>query len=186
MAKLRILLPSLGLAALILNGCIITQAQVFANFPLPSPFTIDSTTDPFERVVVDLNTIPEYNEHKDKLKGLSDVAIVGTFTNLADSLGAVEVWITHDPTNYLTIGQVTSGATKLWGPGTIGASGTATASRTIGWDESAGLFNAAGKKILIDEALGDGTLTLYMFGTAANYQIRVENGNIILTLTGGV
>ena len=183
MSKLRILLPSLGLAALILNGCIITQAQVFANFPLPTPFTIDSTTDPFERVSVDLNTISEYNDHKDKLKGLSDVAIVGTFTNEAGPAGAVEVWITADPTNYLTIGQVTSSATKLWGPGTIGA---APDSRTIGWDESAALFNAAGKKILIDEALGDGTLTLYMFGTAANYQIRVENGNIILTLTGGV
>jgi len=183
MAKLRILLPSLGLAALILNGCIITQAQVFANFPLPSPFTINSVSDPFEMVFVDLNTVSEYNDHKDQLKGLSDVAIVGKFTNVSGPAGAVEVWITPDASSFLTVDQVKAGATLLWGPGTIGA---APASRTIGWDESAGLFNAAGKKILIDEALGDGTLTLYMFGTAANYQIRVENGNIILTLTGGV
>ena len=48
MSKLRILLPSLGLAVLILNGCIVTQAQVFANFALPSPFTINSASDPFE------------------------------------------------------------------------------------------------------------------------------------------
>ena len=183
MSKLRILLPSLGLAALIVNGCIITQAQVFANFALPSPFTINSVSDPFERVLVDLNTISEYSDHKDKLKGLSDVAIVGTFTNVAGPAGAVEVWITADATNLTTVDAVKSGATLLWGPGTIGA---APASRTIGWDESAALFSAAGKKMLNDEALGDGTLTLYMFGTAADYTILVENGNIILTLTGGV
>ena len=33
---------------------------MFANFALPNPFTIDSITDPFERVRIDLNTIQDY------------------------------------------------------------------------------------------------------------------------------
>jgi hypothetical protein len=182
MIKLRVLLPSLGLVALLVGGCFITQAQVFAHFALPNPFTIDSSNSPTERVLVDLNTVKEYVDHKDKLEGLSDLAVVGTFMNLSGQAGSVEVWITPDQTNLSSIAEIQSSATKLWGPRSIGAVSTVK----IGWDESAQLFNAAGKKILIDEALGDGTFTLYTIGSTGVYNIQVNDGQLILTIDGGV
>lgn len=181
MKNLRTLLLATGLCAAMATGCLITSGQIFATFDLPNPFTVDATSD-FERVLVDLNTIDEYEEHKDKFKGLSDLAIVGTFTNTAGTGGAVEVWITAGNTNLADPAAIRAGATKLWGPGSIGA---APATRVVGWDESAKLFNAAGKKMLIDEAKGDGTFTLYALGTGAA-TIRVDNGALILTISAGI
>ena len=54
----------------------------------------------------------------------------------------MEAWITADPTNYLTVTQVKANATQLWGPGNIAGNET----RVIGWDESAALFHAAGRR----------------------------------------
>jgi hypothetical protein len=183
MNRFRVALLGLGLGALTLTGCFITQAQIFAHFAFPPTFTINSATDPFERIVVDLNTIDEYEEHKDKLNSLSDFAVVGTFVNESGPAGGVEVWVTREITNYTSVGQVTANAVKLWGPGAIGAS---PSTRTIGWDDSAALFNAAGKALLLEEAKGDGELTLYTFGTAGVYDIRVENGFLVLTLNAGI
>lgn len=183
MQKLRIILLGMGLGALVLTGCFITQAQIFAHYELPNPFTIDSSSDPFERIPFDLATNDDYAEHKDKLNSVADFAVVGTFVNEEGPAGGVEVWITPDLTNYGSVAEVTENATKLWGPGTIGA---APSTREIGWDDSAALFNAAGKAILLREAKGDGTFTLYAFGTAGTYRIRVEQGFLILTLNAGI
>ena len=177
------LLLALGLA-LAVPGCIITSAQVLTHFALPNPFTIDSsTTDHSERVPVDLTTLGEYNKHKDELKGLTDLAIVGTFTNVSGPAGGVSVYIV--PSLDLPAGgapSIPAGAVLLWGPATIGAS---PASRVIGWDESAGLFHKAGKDLLIQEVKGDGQFTLYTTGTAGTYSIRVDNGQLILVLDAG-
>jgi hypothetical protein len=178
----RWLLASLAVAAVGASGCIITSAQILAAFDLPNPFTINSTTDPFERVLVDLNTIEDYADNKDKLKGLTDFAVLGTFVNESGPAGGVEVWVTADNTNYTSVGEVTTNGTKLWGPGQIGASGTAEGTVTLSWDDSAALFTSAGKTIVINEANGDGAFTLYTFGTAGLYQIRVDNGSLVLVL----
>jgi len=138
MLKPRILLPSLGLCALIVNGCLITQAQVFASFVLPSPFTINSTGSPYQRVLVDLNSVSDYKDHKDNLKGLSDVAVVGKFTNLAGPAGNVEVWITPDNTSYSSISEVKAHGTLMWSSG-IGPTGSVT---DMTWDESAKIGRA--------------------------------------------
>ena len=184
MKNFRLLLALSGLCALLTTGCIIISGQIFAHFALPNPFTIDSSGSTFERVGVDLNTIDEYEEHKDKIKGLSDAALVGKFTNVGGEAGGVEVWITAGATNLPDVNAVKTSATKLWGPGTLPAGVGAV--RTIGWDESAKLFTAAGKKMLIDEAKGDGQFTLYTFGTAGTYEIRVDGGALILTISAGM
>jgi hypothetical protein len=72
----------------------------------------------------------------------------------------------------------------LWGPGTIGATG---ATSTIGWNDSARLFSAAGKAILLHEAKGDGEFTLYTIGTPGSSNvIRVEKGFLILVIGAGI
>jgi hypothetical protein len=181
--NLRVILPGLALAALTLGGCFITSGQIFVHYALPNPFTI-AGADGFERVSVDLSTVKDYQDNKDKLKDITDIAVVGTFTNQAGTGGGVEVWITPDATNLGDPAAITAGATKLWGPGAIGATGSSV---TIGWDESAKLFNPAGKAILLQEAKGDGQFTLYAIGTPGSVNtILVENGGLILTIAAGL
>jgi hypothetical protein len=183
MKNVRVLAALAGLCAVLATGCIIVSGQIFAHYDLPNPFTIDGA-DGFERELVDLNTIDEYDEHKDKLKGLSDLAVIGKFTNENGPGGIVEVYITAGNTSLADPAAIRAGAVKLWGPGTIGATGSSV---VIGWDESAALFNAAGKKILIDEALGDGEFTIYTIGSPnVDNTIRVDGGALILTLSAGM
>lgn len=181
--NLRLILPGLALLALTATGCWITSAQIFAHFDLPNPVTINGA-DGWERVYVDLNTISDYADNKDKLKTISDLAVVGTFRNTGGVGGGVEVYITPGNTSLGSRAAITAGSTKLWGPGSIGATGDV---RTIGWDESAALFDAAGKAILLAEAKGDGEFTIYTIGSAGTINlIRVENGGLILVLGAGL
>jgi hypothetical protein len=171
-----------ALAALGVTGCFITSGQILAHFALPDPFTINGA-DGYERIYVDLNTISDYKDNKDKLKTISDLAVVGKFTNTSGPGGGVVVYITPGNTSYTSTTEIAT-ATKLWGPGTIGATGSV---RTIGWNESAGLFTAAGKKMLINEAKGDGEFTLYTIGTPGTSNvIRVDKGFLILVIGAGI
>lgn len=182
----RWLLASLAVAAVGASGCVLTSAQILASFDLPNPFTINAATNAFERVLVDLSTIEDYADNKDKLKDVRDFAVLGKFTNEAGPAGSVEVWITAGNTNYATPGEVTSSATKLWGPLTVGAAGTAGATVQMNWNDSAALFTSAGKTLLINEAKGDGEFTLYVMGTTGVYQIQVQNGVLVVLLDAGL
>ncbi len=184
MKSMRWILPGLALAALLGNGCIIVSAQIFANYALPS-VAIDNTGTPDQvfKQDVDLSTVSDYTKNKDKLKGLSDLAVVGKFSNQSGPAVAVEFWITPSTTAFTTGTAVKAGATKLWGGLSLGA---ASATRTVGWDESAKLFNSAGKKILIDETLGDGKFTLYALVTGPGPNlVHVDNGQILLVIDAG-
>ena len=186
MKKNRLLLLGLALVALAglaATGCFITSAQVLAHFALPNPFTINGA-DGWERVDIDLSTNKDYKDNKSKLKDIVDLAVVGTFTNTSGPGGGVEVWITPNNTNLQGPTAIRAGAIKLWGPGSIGATGSV---HNVGWNESATLFTAAGKKMLIDEAKGDGQFTLYTIGTPASTNvIQVKDGNLILVLAAGI
>jgi len=178
----------LALAAVLSNGCVLTSAQILTHYDLPNPVIIDSS-DGWAKVDVDLNDISDYSKHKDKLKGLADLAILGTFSNEINPTpaGTVTVYITAGFTNYGSPGEITANALKLWGPATIGANPSATQTVTIDWNTSAALFNTAGKQALIDEAKGDGQFTIYTVGSAgATYQIKIKNGKLVLVLDGGV
>jgi hypothetical protein len=188
MSRLRIALLSLALGALTMPGCIITQANVLAEYDLPNPFTIGpAPAQPLLREAVDLNTISEYTDHKDELEGLSDLAVVGRFRTVIGTGGSLELWITADDTNFTTYGQVTAGATKLWGPASIGAAGTPAGTVVIGWDESAKLFDKAGKDLLVKEVKGDGKFTAYIVSAGATTQtFEVQDGAILLVISGGI
>lgn len=180
------LLLALGLVALVAlgaAGCFLTSAQVLAEFALPNPFTIDGA-DGYERIAVDLNTIDAYQEHKEKLEAIHDYAMVGKFTNVSGTGGGVVFYITPGSTNLTSPAEIVAGATKLWGPGAIGATGDV---RTLGWDASAALFTPAGKKILLTEAKGDGEFTLYSIGSPGSSNvIQVDKGYLVLVLGAGI
>src|SRR5439155_18858753 len=94
MRSCRRVFPVLALAALVASGCFVATGQVLVEVGLTSPFTIDSSSNHFARIFVDLNTIPDYATHKDSLKGLNDFALIGKFTNMSGPAGALEVWVT--------------------------------------------------------------------------------------------
>ncbi len=187
MKNLRWMLPGLALAALLSNGCLITSTQVLAHYNfIENPININPPGTPLWVEHVDLSSIPEYKKHKDKLKGLSDIAVVGKFTNLVGPAGSVELWMTPGTTNLATYAAVTGagGATRLWGPGSLGA---AVTSRTVGWNESAKLFTAPGKAMLIDQILHGGVFTVYVLSTGnAGNSIQIDDGAIILVIAAGI
>jgi hypothetical protein len=180
MKNLRWMLPGLALAALLGNGCIIISTQIFTHFALDNPISINPPGTPVYWQPVDLNTVSDYSSNVAKLKGLSDIGILGTFTNLSGPGGEVEVWITPGATHFTTYAGVIAGATLMW-KNSVGA---APATKVVDWKESSASFKAAGKTILIDEVLHGGVFTLYIVssGNVAN-QFKVDNGVVELVIS---
>ena len=178
-----ILALGMGLA---LPGCILTSGQIQIHFDLDTVNAIAETNITGE--TVDLNTEQEYADNKDKLKGLTDVAVLGQFTNLGSSAINVEVWMTPGTTSYTTDAQLKADATakKVWGPFSLGASGSSTATQIVDWNESAALFSQAGKDALLAEAKGDGIFTLYAIAAAGSYSFSITKGVIVLVMDVGV
>ena len=186
MKRRQLLGFGLALVMLAASSCILISAQILTHFSLPNPFTIDSSLiDHAARIPVDLSVDvgKDYTDNKDKLKDIGDFAILGKFTNVNGPAGGVLVYITPD-----LVGPpggapgIPSNAVLLWGPGKIGPTGSV---RTIGWDESAALFHPAGKALLLSEVKGDGQFTLYATGSAATFDIRVDDGLVVLLLDAG-
>jgi len=65
---------ALGLG--LLPGCILTSGQIQINFDLPN-FTANSVTG-IDGTTIDLNSQSEYQDNKEKLKDLSDLAVLGS------------------------------------------------------------------------------------------------------------
>jgi len=178
MKNLRWIVPAL-LLAVAAPGCVLVSGQFLIDFNLDN-FTT-STDTAVTREDVDLTTKSDYQDHKDELKGLSDVAVLGKVTNNGATAIGVEVWMTAGPTTYLTPGQVTAGGTKLWGPFNLAAG----ASKQVGWDESAKLFTSAGKALLLNEIKGDGQFTIYAIANTGTYTFTVDNGVLALVIDFG-
>jgi hypothetical protein len=179
MKNLRWILPCLALV-LFAPGCILTSGQITIDFDLPNIDATSSTGIVGEQI--DLNDNSDYNDHKDKVKDIADFAVLGTFNNTGGTDVDVEVYMTKDLTTLTDASVIKSTGIKLWGPLKVPTGG----SKTIDWDGSAALFQAAGKKALLDEAKGDGTFTLYAVGAAGTYQFNVQNGKLLLVIDVGI
>lgn len=184
MKTLRFALPLLALAGLLSSGCILTSAQIMATYDLPNPFTVVNTS-ALQKVDVDLNTIGDYADNKDKLKDVADLALLGKFINKTGSpaLG-VNVYITPGVTNHADAASVIADPTavKVWGSFNLPAGASTT---VINWDDSAALFGS-GKSALINEIKGDGKFTLYAVCTTGTYNIEIQNGALVVVLDGGM
>jgi hypothetical protein len=177
-----VLVLGMGLAA---PGCILTSGQIQIDFALPN-FSGNSVTG-IEHTTIDLNTEKEYQDNKEKLKDLSDLAVLGKFTNSSTNPVNVEVWMTTTPSTHLDEASLMADPTKvkLWGPFQVAGNTT----KTIDWNVSAQLFTTAGKAALLSEAKGpgDGTFTLYAVGPAGlPYNFSVSNGALVLVIDVGI
>lgn len=177
MKALKFVIPALVLV-FAAAGCILISGQFLIDFELDN-FTATTET-AVTREDVDLNTESDYQDHKDELKSIADIAVLGKITNNGLGPIGVEVWMTPTSTAYTTATEVSNGATKLWGPLVVLPG--AGAAKTIDWNQSAALFSAAGKTMLLNEVKGDGQFTLYAIGNETTYNVTVENGVLALVL----
>ena len=164
-------------------GCILTSGQVLIDFDLPN-FTASSTTG-IDGTTIDLNTEKEYADNKEKLKDLTDLAVLGKFTNNSATAVNVTVWMTTTPSSHLTQAALMSDPTRvqLWGPFQVAGSAT----KTIDWNTSAQLFSTAGKAALLQQAKTEGNFSLYVVGPPATaYDFSVANGSLVLVIDVGI
>jgi hypothetical protein len=181
MKSLRWLILGLGIGILA-SGCILTSGQIQINFDLNNG---NVTSTGFAGMPVKLSEEEEYNDHKDDIKNLSDLALLGKIKNNSISPLDVEVWFTPDITPHTTEAQLMGDPTavKIWGKFHIGSNQTVQ----IDWDESAALFTKAGKDALLKEAKdGDGDFSLYAIGSSGTYDFDISNGALVLVLDAGI
>jgi hypothetical protein len=173
---------ALGLG-LMTSGCILTSGQIQIQFDLPN-FTGSSITG-IDGTTIDLNTEKEYQDNKDKLKDLSDLAVLGKFINNSSTPVNVTVWMTTTPSSHVTEAALMADPTRvqLWGPFQVAGNATTV----IDWNKSAQLFTAAGKAALLAEAKGDGNFSIYAVGPAGGaYDFTVQNGALVLVIDVGI
>ena len=169
----------LGLLLLPLSGCILTSGQITAAFNLGDIHVTGASN--LESSQIDLSTNKDYVDHKDLLHALADLAVLGTVQNIGQAVD-VEVWMTADQTHFTNAVDVRAHGIKLWGPFSMAAGAT----RTIDWDGSAALFTTPGKAALLNEIQGDGLFTLYAIGASGNYEFKIPNAQLVLTLDAGI
>jgi hypothetical protein len=181
MKKLRVILPGLALAALTATGCFLISGQFLVTYNLGDVHVTSATG--LDGVIVDLNGISEYSDHKDNLKDLADIAILGEFHNNGVADIDVEVWMVDNAGPLLTDASVVrADGVRVWGPFHL----TAGATRNITWDESAALFGA-GKTPLLNQIKRDGIFTLYAIGPSGTtvYDFEIHDGKFIAVIDAG-
>ena len=181
MKNLRILIPSLALAALTATGCFLISGQIVVSANLGDLHAVNGLSS--VGMYVDLSAeSPDYKKHKDKLKDIVDIAVLGTFKNNLAVPVSGEVWIVPNPSGAALLADqfevISAGGIKLWAMG-LGANET----KKVDWDASAGLFTAAGKTTLKNEIKGDGVFTLYLFGSTTTYDIDVTNAVVVAVIS---
>lgn len=170
---------SLALALAGAAGCLL-GGQLLVSFALPDPLAVTPTA--VERADVDLNTVAAYRDHRDDVKDLADLAILGRFTNTGATAVDVDVWMTPEPSAYTDAAAVAldPAAIKVWGPLRVGPGET----KVIGWDASAALFRK-GRAALLEQVRGDGVFTLYALGGTSSYSFRVAGGALVAVIAAG-
>jgi hypothetical protein len=167
-----------ALAVLLSAGCIMS-AQILISFDIPNlSFT---NTNPVNSIAIDLNTISDYTDNKDKIDDVSDMALLGIFANNDGSSPLnVVVWMTPTDQGAQSAGNIPTlpGAVKVWGDFALAPGET----KQIGWDESAKLFNDAGLDALLEEIKGDGRFALYAIGATGTFDMSITSGSLVMTL----
>jgi hypothetical protein len=176
----RWILPTLALAGALAAGCMLLSGQFLVSFDLYDPLTVTPTA--VMAAGVDLNTVAAYRDHRDDLKGVTDLAVLGEFTNTGTTAVDVDVWMTPEPTAYTDAAAVAldGDAVKVWGPLRVAPGET----KKIGWDASAALFRK-GRTALLEQVKGDGVFTLYALGGTSSYSFRVDHGSLVAVITAG-
>jgi hypothetical protein len=172
-------LVAAGIAVALSAGCILVSGQFVVDFEIGTVVVASPTN--LVAVPIDLNTIDDYADHKEDLKGVSDLALLGVFRNNGSEAVAVEVYMTPDVTTYTDETTVRAAGIRLWGPFSLAAG----QEKRITWDESASLFDDAGRNVLIEQIKGDGSFTIYAIGQSGSYSFTITEGVFVCVLDAG-
>ncbi len=175
MKTLRNAVPLVALAALAAAGCFLVSGQFVVNYVLPTPLLVVGGAT-LTGVSVDLNTIKQYSDHKNDLKRVDDLALVGDFKNNNSTSTNVEAWLVPAGTLNLTGAQLAANGVKLWG--SLSIAGNAT--EHVDWNRSSSLF--VGRQALVDEIKGDGKFSLYIIANGT-FNVTVTDGAVIAVVS---
>lgn len=177
--NIRLWLSLTVLGALLSSGCFLVSLQKQVIFLFDTPVTIGGPS-ALLGVPVDLNSVDEYADNKDKLKDVADLALLGRVTNLSSTATSVEIWMVASPGTILTTETaVRAAGQKIWGTLALGPNET----KTINWNQSAQIFT--GRTALVNEIKGDGRFDLYAIGSGTAYNFRIANGALVAVLSAG-
>lgn len=176
--KLRLLVPSLLLAALTATGCVLVSGQFLVTLDLDSPLVVNSATN-INGLYIDLTENEDYEDHKDKIKDLADFALLGTVNNTGGTELKLDVYMFEGPEVARPLAAIIAGQ-KVWGTLTVPAG----QSVTLDWDQSAALLGA-GKAPLLDAIKAGGQFTFYAVSNTAPFSFTFTNGIFVAVIAAG-
>lgn len=177
----RRIMPLLLVAGLPLAGCLLTSGQFLVSVDLLPGQPIVATNPGVVPIPVDLTTEDVYNDYKENLVSVADLALLGEVTNSGATAASVTFYMTPEATTYTEAGAVLADPTTIavWGPFSAAAGET----KRIDWNDSAGLF--VGRQAVLDELKGDGKFTFYAIGTVGA-SATISEGILVLVIDAGM
>lgn len=178
--RMRTIVPSLLLAALIGTGCVLVSGQFVIQVDLgDASINVVNASSLLAGYYVDLPSNSTWKDHKDDIKQLEDLALVGQFHNTGASSVSISLYLLDGNPGAQSAGTVISTGIKVWGPLTVAAGAT----DKVDWTRSAELFT--GKDALLQRIKGGGQFTLYAVSSATSFSFDVKNAVFIAVISAG-
>lgn len=177
--RLRVIVPSLLLAALVGTGCVLTSGQFLVQVDLGDvTVNVVNATTLLDGYYVDLTTNGTWKDHKGDIKSIEDLALVGDIHNSGASSVTMSAYLLDGNPGPQPAGNVIATGIRVWGPITVAAGAT----EHVDWDRSSALFGADGKAALLDRVKGTGQFTLYGTANTAPFTFEIKNGVFIVVV----
>ena len=175
MNKINFAFAALLIAALI-TACGIATGSFTFGYELDGP--IDSSSATLDREVIDLNSIEDYNDHKDQIKSVDNVALVGWVANNGPQVSG-EVWLVNFPDSmYTDPDTVRYYGTRIFVSPVIPSGDTLM----IDWSDGLSYIE---NFAAVQDAVEGGQFVLYGLGDDPNFDVYM-NVNVIITITAGL
>jgi hypothetical protein len=176
--RLRMILPGLALALLTGAGCVLISGQFLVELDV-GDVSVNSASN-VTGYFVDLATNGTYKDHKNDVKSLEDIALLGSVHNTGSSSLTLAVYLRDGNPGALPAGTVTSTGIRVWGPLTIAAGAT----EKLDWDRSSALFGS-GKSALFTRVKSGDPFTLYAVGSTAPFTFDIKDGVLLVVIGAG-
>ena len=176
MNKINFALAAL-LAAALMTACGIATGSFTFGYELNGP--IDSSNATLDKETIDLTTVEDYNDHKDQIKSVDNVALVGKVYNTGNTAVSGEVWLVAFPdSNYTDPDTVRHYGTRIFVSPVIAPSD----SLIIDWDNGLDYIE---NFPAVQDAVMLGQFVLYGLGDSQFFNVYID-ADVIITITAGL
>ncbi len=174
--RTRGILAGIALAALT-AGCVLVSGQFLVQVEL-GDLSVNSAA-AVQGLYVDLPSKSAYRDHKNDIKTLEDVALLGSVHNTGTSSVTVSVYLIDGNSGPLPLATIISpsGGKQVWGPLTVAAGAT----EVLDWDRSSKLFGS-GKSVLLDEIKNGGQFTLYLVSSTTPFEFEIKDAVFVAVI----